>query len=243
VIDRPTSSAKTDDSAAGSVDLRGPAYKPEKLAAVGSLSGTITLDGPAPSDTAPPITVDEKVCGTRAETSVEASAKGVGNVVVWIANATTGKPIPIDKRAELSSEKCLLDPRVQAVVVGTTVNVFNDDKALHTLSFVRVGTHDTLTKMPFFNEGQVVASEVLAKTPGIVEVRCAQHPWTRGYIAVFDHPYFAVTERDGSFRIDSLPPGKYTVNVWQERMAKPMSKQVEIAANGAAKLDLAVKVQ
>ena len=46
------------------------------------------------------------------------------------------------------------------------MNVFNDEKALHKLVFTKVGTHDTLAVMPFFNAGQMVASEKLAKTSG-----------------------------------------------------------------------------
>ncbi|HXT14378.1 MAG TPA: carboxypeptidase regulatory-like domain-containing protein [Gemmatimonadaceae bacterium] len=234
---------KTDDSAAGTVDLGGGSYKPGPVTSSGSLAGTIKLDGAAPAPVA--IDIDQKICGTTAESPVTTSAKtgGLGGVVVWIANITTGKPFPIDKRAELSSEKCALDPRVQGVVVGTTVNVFNDDKLLHKLVFTPLGTHDTLTAMPFFNEGQVVASERLAKSPGIVEVRCVQHPWTHAYIAVFDHPYFDVTEDDGSFKIDSLPPGTYTVNLWHEGMAKPVTQSVNIAANGTARIDLPIKLQ
>jgi hypothetical protein len=120
--------------------------------------------------------------------------------------------------------------------------VFNDDKSIHKLAFIEASSGDTLQKMEFFNDGQVVASEVLAKKAGIVEVRRQQHPWTRAYLAVFDHPYYAVTETDGKFKIDSLPPGQYTVNIWHEGMKQPLSQKVQIAANGEAKLDTAIKL-
>lgn len=159
-----------------------------------------------------------------------------GNTIVWIADAKSGKPLPIDKRAEISSDNCLLDPRVQAITVGTTVNVINDDKVLHKLIFTKFGTHDTLVVTPFFNSGQIVATERLAKMPGMVEVRCADHPWEHGYIAVFDHPYFAVTEDNGAFKIDSLAPGSYKVMVWREGLTKPTEQQVQVAAGGTATL-------
>jgi hypothetical protein len=157
---------------------------------------------------------------------------------VWIADVKTGKPLPMDKRQELSSEKCLLDPRVQAAVVGTTFNVFNDDKLLHRLVFLDAESHDTLTVMPFFNVGQIVASEHLAKKSGIVEIRCAQHPWTRAYIVVFDSPYYAMTDAQGRFKIDSLPAGTYRVMAWREGMTKPLAQQVQVAAGGEAKVEL-----
>lgn len=231
---------RVEDSSAGTVDLRSGAYKPGSLSAVGSVAGNIKLDGPVPRDTTT-ITTDQPICSTTPEPATVANAKGVSNAVVWIAGVTTGKDLPVEKRAELSSERCALDPRVQAVTTGTTVNVFNEDRLIHRLVFIG-GVHDTLTKMPFFNGGQVVASERLAKKPGIVEVRCTLHPWTRGYIAVFDHPYFAVTDANGAFTIDSLAPGSYTMMVWHEGMSQPASQHVQVAANGTAKVDLAIRV-
>lgn len=234
--------ARINDSAAGSVDLGSPAYKPSPLGAIGSVVGTIKLDGVVKADSTP-ITIDQKVCGTRVPSAIEATPNGLGDVIVWIADAKAGKNLPVTRRIELSSEDCELDPRVQATVSGSTVNVFNDDKALHKLVFLDAATGDTIQRMPFFNNGQVVASEELAKSVGIVEVRCAQHPWSRAFIATFDHPYYAVTEKDGKFAIDSLPPGKYTVNVWHEGMKQPLSQQVEVSADNSAKLDLALKLQ
>ena len=235
-----TATTKIEDSAAGLVDLGSATYKPGPLSAVGSVAGNIKLDGPAPRDTTT-ITRDQPTCGSTPDPATVANAKGVSNAVVWIAGLKTGKELPVEKRTEVTSDKCALDPRVQAVVVGTTVNVTNDDRLIHKLVFIR-GARDTLTRMPFFNGGETVASERLATKPGIVEVRCAVHPWMRGYIAVFDHPYFAVTDGNGAFTIDSLAPGSYTMMVWHEGMSQPASQQVQISANGTAKVDLAIRV-
>lgn len=238
---RPTGSrAKTNDSAAGSVDLGGGDYKPSTLTAIGGIKGTIRLDGTLPTDAVAPATA-EKVCQTKGAPTAGSSKGGLGDAIVWIADAKTGKALPSEKRFEVSADNCVLDPRVQAMSVGSTVNVFNDDKALHKLVFIDATSGDTLQRMPFFNEGQVVASEVLAKASRIVEVRCAQHPWMRAFLAVFDHPYFAVTENDGTFKIDSLPPGKYTVNVWHEGLKKPVTQTVDVTAGGSASLDVAIK--
>lgn len=162
-------------------------------------------------------------------------------MIVWIANVPTGKPYPVEKRGDLASDDCVLDPPVQAAMVGTTFNVFNDDKEIHRFVFLPHGTNDTLAVMPFFNAGQVVASERLAKAPGVVDVRCARHPWMHSYIAVFNHPYFAVTDDKGAFAIDSLPPGNYTMKIWREGMPAPKSQTVQVAANGTATVHLSVQ--
>jgi len=239
----PTTTAKTDDSAAGTVDLGTTAYHVVPMAGVGSVTGTITRDGSAPlvSDTATG-TPDQQICGKKVETVTATTSKGLANAVIWIADVTAGKSLPVERRIELASEECALDPRVQAAVAGTTVNVENDDKVLHKFIFTHLGKHDTLTVVRFFDAGEVVVSERIAKTAGIVEVRCALHPWTRGYVAVFDHPYYAVSEKNGSFTIDSLPPGSYHVMVWHEGAGKPVEHQVQVAAGGTSRMDLTLRV-
>lgn len=232
---------RTEDSSSGAVDLGSLPYEPKAVSSSASVSGTITLDG-APRNDIDTVTRDQRTCGTSVPGAVTTTGNDLSNAVVWIADIKTGKPLPIEKRTELSSTDCQLDPRVQAVVKGTTVNVFNDDKLLHRLVFIRAGTHDTLTQMPFFNTGQVVPSERLAKEAGIVEVRCTIHPWTHGYVLVFDHPYFAVTDTDGTFRIDSLPPGSYRLMVWHEGMDQAVERKLTVTANGDQKVDVAVKI-
>jgi len=49
-----------------------------------------------------------------------------------------------------------------------------------------------------------------------IPVKCNIHPWMKAYIAVFDHPYFAVTGKDGSFDLKNVPPGTYTLIAWHE---------------------------
>lgn len=217
----------------GSIDLGSRPYRATALAAFGSVHGTIKASSPPPADSA----AGPKLCGGK-PLAASSPQKNVAPAIVWIADIATGKPFPIEKRRDLAIDDCVLDPIVQAAVVGTTFNVYNDDKEVHRLVFTRAGTPDTLTVMPFFNSGQVVASERLAKAPGVVDVQCVRHPWMHGYIAVFNHPYFAVTDEKGGFTIDSLPPGNYTLLAWHKGMTKPSSQPVQIAANGKATLDV-----
>lgn len=234
--------AKTDDSAAGSVDLGNANYTVSPVAHGGKVSGTIRLDGAPPIDS-DVVTRDQRICGTHATGRITATADGLADVLVWVADVKSGKALPVDKRVELDSQECLLDPRVQASVIGSTVNVFNDDRLLHRLVFLRAGTHDTLVVMPFFNDGQIVASERLTKRPGIVAVTCTMHPWTHGYIAVFDHPYYDVTEKDGKFSIDSLPPGSYKLMVWHEGMSAPIERKFSVDAGGTQTVDVPIKLR
>jgi hypothetical protein len=61
-----------------------------------------------------------------------------------------------------------------------------------------------------------IAAEKLT-TPGIYALSCeAGHPWMSGWLVVAGHPYYAVTGADGSFAMDEVPPGKYTLRMWHE---------------------------
>jgi hypothetical protein len=229
------------DSSSGVLGLSSESYRTVAVTNPGAVVGTIKLEGtaPPPSDAAA-IASDSSGCRMPAAKQAASKSTGLANAVVWIADADSGKALPREKRFDLASEDCQLDPRVQGAVVGSTFDVLNVDRVLHRLIFTRFGTRDTLTVMPFFNTGQVVASERIAKGPGLVEVRCVQHPWTHAYIAVFNHPYFAVTRADGSFRIDSMPAGNYRVMVWHEGVAQPIERSVTVAAGGEAKVDVGI---
>jgi Carboxypeptidase regulatory-like domain len=157
--------------------------------------------------------------------------------LVWITGLQSGKSLPVEKRADLSSEDCGLDPSIVATTVGSTVNVYNDDAALHRLVFKGSAVDSTVT-MPFFNRGQVVASERLTKHVGFVDVTCTLHPWTHATIAVFDHPYFAVTDERGRFSMDSVPPGSYTLMVWRPDLGKPIERQLQVTAQQTTNLTI-----
>ena len=52
----------------------------------------------------------------------------------------------------------------------------------------------------------------------VIKFKCDVHPWMTGYVAVTDHPFFAVTGDDGSFTIPSVPAGTYTIEAWHEKL-------------------------
>jgi hypothetical protein len=180
-----------------------------------------------PSDTAISAKPVEGTCEV-----APAKPSTVSDAVMWVDGIRQGKPLPQDRRYQLVSAGCALEPRLQAVVVGGAINVFNDDVVVHRLVFIRAGTHDTLQTMPFTNGAELVASDRLTKTPGIVEVRCAQHPQERAYIAVFDHPYFAIVSPGEKITLDSMPPGDYNVFTWREGMAAPVAVPTTVGGSG-----------
>lgn len=190
------------------------AYKVVPVTAGGVIAGTVDLEGPAPvADVIRP-SVDEKACGmTLLAKSVTLSGTHIGGAIVWLTDIRSGKDFPLEQRYELTNDGCTLDPFVQVIATNGTINVANDDKTLHTNRFINVGTGQLAAIAPFNDDGEVVPVDRF-KEPGEIEVVCEQHPWTRAWIAVLDHPYFAQTAANGTFSIPAVPPGKYHIRAW-----------------------------
>ena len=83
------------------------------------------------------------------------------------------------------------------------------------------------------------------KPEPFLKFKCDVHPWMFSYVSVFDHPYFAVTGKDGSYKIANVPPGKYTLEI-SHRKAAPIgstvTKEIEVKDQSVtADVELAVK--
>jgi hypothetical protein len=238
-----TSPGAVEPELAGPVLISAPtaAYKTAPAPATGTVSGIASLASPlAPAE---PVDAgrDSGVCGKLIpDSSVQQKGAGLGNVVVWLDGARTGKPLPQEKRLELESDHCLLTPRVQAAVIGSAVNVIGHDDFRQHLRFLSAGDSAARAVILLGKDEQVIPTELPTKAPGLVIVRDADHPWPRAYLAVFDHPYFTITKPDGSFMIDGVPPGKYTLVAWHERTGRT-EQTVEVPANGAAKVTVSLK--
>jgi hypothetical protein len=233
------------DSSGGTVALglgTSRTYRPG-VAGAGGIAGKISLQAVG-ADTVVPVGKDAKICGDSAHVHETLSRDGaLQNVLVWVDGIPAGKPLPDVRRQTLTIEGCRFEPRVMAVVAKSTINVFSRDRVAHGPRFYREGGDEAIEEIHTVDAGQVVPSEKIANAPGIVEVRCSEHPFARGYIAVFDHPYFAVTDDAGTFKIDGLPAGTYTVKVWHERLGKPVEQRVVVSPSGTGKLDVALTLQ
>ena len=232
-------------TSAGAIDLPSVAYTPVALAAFGSIGGTVEIDGDVPADSVVLPDSDRELCGSAVpDSSVVRRGNTLANAVVWLADVKEGKALPAERRTEMVNEECRLAPRVQAVIAGTTVNVRNEDRLAHTTRFLRGGAGgDTLAIVPLTDDGQVVPNEHIAAKAGMIAATCAQHGWTRGYIAVFESPYFSVTDESGAFRLDSVPPGRYRLLVWHERASAPDEHEVEVSASGMSRVEVKLRLK
>lgn len=210
------------------------AYTPGPVTAAATVRGVVKFAGKVTLMPPAPVVKDQAVCGTDAkpdESLLVSPQQGVANVVVFIEKIDKGKAI-LATKAELDNHHCRFEPHLQALAVGTELAVKNSDGVLH-------NTHIRLPNSDVFNyalpeKGQVIKKKI--SRAGLMKVGCdAGHTWMGAWIAAFDHPYFAVTDRDGKFNMSDVPPGDYTLQFWHERLGKATQK---VSVGPGASLDI-----
>ena len=153
--------------------------------------------------------------------------RGVKNVVVFLrpnnnnlkADFAKQHIHPDDakrKPAEVVIDQpcCMFVKRVTAARVGDTLVVKNPSPVAHNFFWDsgNNGSHNptlapkTNWKMP----------NALVQESAPIQYKCSIHPWMTGYVRVFDHPYYAVTDDDGKFEIKNAPAGNFRIVYWHE---------------------------
>ena len=190
-------------------------YRQVNVANGVKLTGTVDFDGVIPDDSVIQLPADQIGCGPSiTDHRVDHTGTRIGGAVVWITDIRTGKSLPMERRFEITNEDCALNPRVQAVIAPGTLNVASEDVAMHRDRIINVGTGELEGVAPFNDNGEIVPFDRVLDTTEQLEITCELHPWAKAWILVFDHPYFATSEKNGSFSIDGIPPGTYHVKAW-----------------------------
>ncbi|MCA1651283.1 MAG: hypothetical protein LC753_13740, partial [Acidobacteria bacterium] len=147
--------------------------------------------------------------------------------VVYLETAPRGAFEARDEvRARIDQRNETFVPHVLAIVAGTTVNFPNNDETYHNVF--------SLSKSRSFDLGRYAAGRsksVRFDRPGIVRVFCDIHSHMSAFILVFAHRFFAVTDDDGRYRIEHVPPGSYTVIAWNEALP-PDARRVAVPDAG-----------
>jgi plastocyanin len=171
----------------------------------------------------------KKIGTTQARAAKEADGAGLQWVMVSIEKGLPEKSYdPPAEPAELDQNGCEYHPHVLGVMKGQELLVKNSDNTSHNI-------HGLAKKNDEFNKSQPKKGmEFTLKFAEIEQffTKCDVHPWMGCYIQVFEHPFFAVSDKDGSYEIKNVPPGKYTLKFWHETFGEK-SVDVEVSGPGS----------
>lgn len=189
-----------------------------------SLIGTVAITGPIPARTRIDMSADP-VCqelnkNKSLSQHILTSGNRLQNVFVYLKsgdNLTAYRYEEPPNNVELHHLNCWYSSRVFGMRLNQKLIVHNSDPTQH-------NTHPTPKLNPEWNQSQPAHGEPLVKTFSRAEVmipiKCNQHPWERTSVGVMDHPFFAVSDESGNFEIKGIPPGKYTLVAWHERLGE-----------------------
>jgi plastocyanin len=169
--------------------------------------------------------------------TVSGKVSGVaGESVVYVDNIS-GKTFPASTQHPVVDQRGLLfQPHITVVQVGTTVDFLNSDSVAHNVFWTSIGGNKKLShNLGTWPKGERKSFKF--DTLGAAPILCNVHPEMSAYIVVVPTPYFATSDAAGSYKIENVPDGSYTVTAWHEG-AKNQSKPVSVS--GDAKADFAL---
>jgi plastocyanin len=126
-------------------------------------------------------------------------------------------------------------PHVLAITTGTTVDFPNSDHFYHNVFSLSKARPFDLGRYPAGNSRSIRFDRA-----GIIRVFCDIHSHMNAFILVFSHPFFALTDDEGRYRIENVPPGTYNVVAWNEGLASD-PKAVTVGDGAAAELDFSLR--
>jgi plastocyanin len=194
-------------------------YEEAKVTDGGSIEGKVVFRGAVPSPRKVIPTQDQQVCGgPRDEPRIVLGPDNtVQGAIVFLRGVEKGKAFEKPKKPPVvDNAKCKFEPEVQVVPVGSELLILNSDPVLHNTHGYLLA--DSRRGRTVFNEalpqkGQKI--KTVLKLPGIVDVACDVHGWMQGWILVAENPYYDFSEKNGTFAIKDIPPGKYTLATFQ----------------------------
>jgi polysaccharide lyase family 4-like protein len=183
------------------------------------------------------VTKDQDYCGETLpnETYLADAGGGLKNVVVFLETVQpTNAPDP-QKLNMIENSGCRYVPRVLAMRKGERLRVKNNDPKLHIPhSYLNQKTVFMLS-LPFKNT--VLDATLKIRDTGVLKLVCDTHAWMLGFVHVFDHPFFAVTDDRGVFSIPDVPAGTYTLKAWHED-AGVSSREVIVSETGEVRINI-----
>ncbi len=232
----------TTSTAAKAPAAAAPAAPSAPAAGGATLTGKVTFSGTAPAKEQIKMDADAYCKGAHAEPvyTQEVVVNGNGTlqwVLVYVKEGVSGSyPAPAEP-VTLDQKGCQYAPHIFGIQAGQPLKIVNSDGTLHNI-------HALPKVNAEFNIGQPFQKMETIKKFDKPEVplrfKCDVHKWMGAYCGVFNHPFYATTNDQGTFEIKGLPPGNYVIEAWQEKYGA-QTQNVTITGNESKTVDFAFK--
>jgi plastocyanin len=207
----------------------------------GGLTGNILFSGIPPKIVNETVTQNVEICGNQIQVEpliVNPDNHGVKNILVSLKNKleetiSNAEMEPLD----INNVKCRIEPSAMEVRVNQIVNIRNSDPIFHSLQFMN---KERLIFDAALPKNSSNALKRKFNEPGVIRVRCAVHPFMQGAIYVIDTPHHVFTDKNGTFRITEVKPGRYLMKVWHKSL-KPIEREIEILPGKNSSISLSVE--
>jgi plastocyanin len=219
-----------------------------QVAFASDITGTVTLKGTPPKEVEIAKVKDDVNC-SKLHTDVPTTHHFVVGPKGELANAVVSLQGISGKSAGASAPPFVLDqkgceyvPSIFAVQTGQKITVKNSDPVLHNVHTMPAEDSGNQVK----NEAQLPNGPDLtfsfSKPENFLKFKCDVHDWMYAWVSIFDHPYFAVSAKDGTFKIANVPPGKYKLQA-AHRKAGMVTQEIEVKDGEPAKVDFTLEVK
>jgi len=154
--------------------------------------------------------------------TVNADNKGIQDIFVFLRTKPEkihpdGQAIP--ESFKLDIKVCQYQPYAAIIRTGQSVTVTSSDSFAHNVNVLFKdndrGLNFAIAPKP--NDYKVVNTSLTKAELQPAWVRNQFYPHMVGWWLITDHPYNAITDKDGKFKIEDLPPGDYDYAVWHSR--------------------------
>jgi len=206
----------------------------------GSVSGRVTLSGPAPAPVMLKVDEDVQACGgdRPSDELLVGGSGGIQNVVLSIETVDSGKDWGMPQEFTYDQKKCRFVPRILLIKPNMAGAVLNSDTVGHNFHTISTGVYNINKKIQ--PNTKLVVTDRQIRRAGKVRAKCDIHSWMGGYWIVAETPYTVLTDKDGNFSITDIPPGSYTLKVWHEKLGESQQKVV-VKKGEATKVSVALK--
>jgi hypothetical protein len=219
-----------------------PVANPVDPATAGNITGRVTFAGTPPLRAALRMNSDPNCVGAGAgktdETVVVGENGALQNVFVYVKDGLGHLAFPIPATpVVLDQAGCVYVPHVVGIQVGQPLEIRTSDATLHNVHAQGAVNREFNMGMPIKGMKHI---HTFSAPEVMVPFKCDVHGWMRAYVGVVTHPFHAVSNAEGTFSLNGLPPGTYTIEAWHESLGT-QTQSVTVYANQSEEISFTFK--